>query len=203
MTHTVDDTSAATGRPDLHAVVEQATGVLIFRYSIGAEAAASLMQLWAAEAGVPPAAVARAIVHDICQGLPGTGSDPRLVRWVEDRLRQEVSLADMEAADRARSDGAADAGPEADPVSPEAPEPVLVAVDHAEVSLDAVAEAARRAARLGVALRITADPGSYGDSGEAARAHLARRVHLATELARALEPDLEVLLPEESRGHGG
>lgn len=99
MTYTVHGTAArgypdepSGDRPGQHAVVEQATGALIFRYSISSEAAASLMELWAAEAGVPPSAVARAVVLDICQGLPDTGSDPWLVRWLEDRLRQEVTL---------------------------------------------------------------------------------------------------------------
>lgn len=190
MTHTVDDTAArgyaggpSGDRPVPHAVVEQATGALIFRYSISSEAAASLMELWAAEAGVPPTAVARAVVLDICQGLPETGSDPRLVRWLEDRLRQEVTPGSRRTVQP----------PEAVPV----PEPVVVAVDHSDVSLDAVVEATRRAARLGVPLRITADPASVQDGGDAGLAHLTQRVDLAVELARALEPDVEVLRPEE------
>lgn len=233
MTHTVD-TPGAAGRPGDEfvdrlssrrpgAVFEQATGALIFRYSIGAEAAASLMELWAAEAGVPPAAVARAIVLDICQGLPGAGSDPRLVRWLEDRLRQEVALAGLAAppgggSSRGSDPGGVDASvaaPVAEdragttpyaaarkeatvglPARDEAAGPVVVAVDHSDVSLDAVVRATRRAARLGVALQITADPDSVRAGGEAGRAHLAQRVVLAVELARKLEPGLEVRRPE-------
>lgn len=198
MTHTVHDT-AARGYPDEqpgdrpvpHAVVEQATGALIFRYSISSEAAASLMELWAAEAGVPPTAVARAVVLDICQGLPDTGSDPPLVRWLEDRLRQEVTLGSRRTVP--------DLAP---PEVASVPEPVVVAVDHSDVSLDAVVEATRRAARLGVPLRITADPASVQDGGEAGLAHLAQRVDLAVDLARALEPDVEVLRPEGTSGRG-
>lgn len=200
MTYTVEDT-AAWGRPGeqpdhqpaSQAVVEQATGALIFRYSIGSQAAASLMELWAAEAGVPPTAVARAIVLDICQGLPDSGSDPWLVRWMEDRLRQEVALADLRPAPDIRTPEDTTA----------VREPVVVAVDHSDVSLDAVVEATRRAARLGVPLRVTADRGSVQDSGEAGVAHLAQRVDLAVELARALEPDVEVLRPEEGTSGRG
>lgn len=202
MTNTVD-TSAAWGRPEersggadasqpVHAVVEQATGALIFRYSIGSEAAASLMELWAAEAGVPPERVARAIVLDICQGLPDTGSDPGLVRWLEDRLRQEVSLDTLH-------EPPATAAQEHDPAEPEpgepAPETVVVAVDQSDVSLDAVVQATRQAARLGVPLRITLDRSAYLHGEDEARDHLSRRVDLAVELARALEPGVEVLRP--------
>lgn len=163
-------------------IVDQAAGVLVFRYSIAADAAYDLLQRWASDAEVGVEAVARALVLDICQGAAGTGSDPRLVRWLEERLRHEVTAVVSTFP-----------GVRATPVDAEqgAPAPVVVAVDHSEVSLDAVVEATRRAARRGVPLHITVDDAAaVGDP-----AHLRRRVELAAELARALEPGVEVLLP--------
>ena len=162
-------------------IVDQAAGVLVFRYSIAADAAYDLLQRWASDAEVGVEAVARALVLDICQGAAGTGSDPRLVRWLEERLRHEVTVTSAAPDLRAT------------PVDAEqrVPRPVVVAVDHSDVSLDAVVEATRRAARRGVPLRITVDDAAaVGDP-----AHLRRRVELAAELARALEPGVEVLLP--------
>lgn len=75
---------------DAAALIEQAAGVLIFRFGVDAATAKALMQLWAAEAGAQVDAVAHALVHDICQGDRSGPSDPHLVRWLEDRLRHEL-----------------------------------------------------------------------------------------------------------------
>lgn len=83
------------------ALVEQAKGVLIFRYAIGAETAYELITRWAAEAETTVDAVAHAVVHEICQGDRSRPSDPTLVRWLEDRLRHEFPAVDP-----------ADAGPD-------------------------------------------------------------------------------------------
>lgn len=72
------------------AVLEQAKGVLIFRYGIGADAALGLIELWAAERDATVDAVAQAVVRDICEGDRSQPSDPALVRWLEDRLRHEL-----------------------------------------------------------------------------------------------------------------
>ena len=75
---------------DAAALIEQAAGVLIFRFGVDAATAKALMQLWAAEAGAQGDAVAHALVHDICQGDRSGPTDPHLVRWIEDRLRHEL-----------------------------------------------------------------------------------------------------------------
>src|SRR3954451_18952106 len=74
------------------AVLEQAKGVLIFRYAVDADAAGRLLCLWSAGAGVPVGEVAHALVHDICHGDQSEAGNPMLVRWLEDRLRHEVTL---------------------------------------------------------------------------------------------------------------
>lgn len=71
------------------AVVEQAKGVLIFRYAISAEASHSLLELWAAQTDASVDDVAHAVVHEICQGDHTVPADPTLVRWLEERLRHE------------------------------------------------------------------------------------------------------------------
>ncbi len=71
------------------ALIEQTKGVLIFRYAISAEAAYSLMELWAAEADTTVEELAHAVVHEICQGDRSAPSDATLVRWLEERLRHE------------------------------------------------------------------------------------------------------------------
>jgi|SRR3954452_11364592 len=78
------------------------------------------------------------------------------------------------------------------------PEPVEVLVDHSGTALDDVLAASRRAARLGVPLEIRVEEPPAGPVGlgeHITRAHLVRRVHLAAELARAVEPELDVRLP--------
>lgn len=108
MTGTIDDTFAVSGGPgdfsprqplaqftstsstSILCLVEQAKGVLIFRYAIDADAAYSLIELWSAEAGVSVETISRAVIHEICQGTRSDSTDPQLVRWLEERLRHEV-----------------------------------------------------------------------------------------------------------------
>ena len=71
------------------ALLEQAKGVLIFRYSIDACTAFRLIERWADEAGVGLETVAHALVHEICQGDQSEPSEPSFVRWLERRLRHE------------------------------------------------------------------------------------------------------------------
>jgi len=158
--------------PAPEAVLEQAKGVLIFRYAIDADVAEKLLCLWSAGAGVSVREVAHALVHDICHGDHAKASNPMLVRWLEDRLRHEVTKLDLGAAAEDR---------------------VMVTIDHSDASLDAVVEAVRRAARRHVPLVLAvAEHLQYSDP---ARAHLQERVELAVELAHALEPDVEVRRP--------
>ena len=162
---------------EVSALVEQAKGALIFRYSIGACAAFDLIERWACEARVGIEKVAHTLVHEICQGDLSSPSDLRLVRWLEERLRRELP----DDADDIATD----------------PAPVSVAVDRTDSSLDSVVEAARDASRRGVALEVTVAAGSLeGVQG----AQLMQRIDLAVELARAVAPGLEVRLPA---GHAG
>lgn len=78
------------------ALIEQAKGVLIFRYGITAEAAHSLLELWSAQTDASLDQVAHAVVHEICQGDRTAPSDPGLVRWLEGRLRREFAGAECE-----------------------------------------------------------------------------------------------------------
>lgn len=106
MTGTIDDAFSVSAQPDqpvpVHphvdaatCLMEQAKGVLIFRYSINAVAAAALIDRWAVESGAGAMAVAHALVHDICQGDCGSGHDAWLVRWLEDRLRHDPPAVDV------------------------------------------------------------------------------------------------------------
>lgn len=84
------------GPADAGALIEQAKGVLIFRYGIAADAAYSLLELWSAQTDASLDQVAHAVVHEICQGDRTTPSDPGLVRWLEGRLRREFPGAECE-----------------------------------------------------------------------------------------------------------
>jgi hypothetical protein len=154
-------------------LVEQAKGVLIFRYATDAVTAQRVVERWAAEAGVSIETVAHALVHDISQGSRSQHGDRHFIRWLEDRLRHELPERLDEVASEA----------------------VTVAVDHSDSSLDAVLEAARTAARRGVPLEVTLDGASPYDAAGPQRTHLLQRIDLAVELARAVAPGLEVRLP--------
>jgi hypothetical protein len=159
------------------ALLEQAKGVLIFRYSIDAEAAHSLLELWAAETGSTARAVAHAVVHEICQGDTTGADDPQLVRWLEDRLRREFPGVECEGGSE--------------------PSPVTVAVDSSDSSLETVVDAAREAARRGVPLEVTTER-VHRDEPHDERAHLMQRLDLAVGLARAVAPQIDVRLPRDN-----
>ncbi|HLN75466.1 MAG TPA: hypothetical protein VK204_00395 [Nocardioidaceae bacterium] len=163
----LDQMGAAT------ALLEQAKGVLIFRYAIDACSAHKLVERWATQAGVGIETVAHALVHEICQG--DKPDDPRFVRWLEDQLRHEF--------------------PDGEDRRAEEPAPVTVAVDQSDSSLDAVVEAARHAARLGLPLAITIAAGALNKVPEAQRAHLAKRIDLAVELVRAVTQTVKIRRP--------
>jgi hypothetical protein len=74
------------------AVVEQAKGVLMLRYGIGSYEALAVLGRWSQESGVAIEDVARAITHGVCQGHAGTAPEQTgLVRWLEQRLRDDVA----------------------------------------------------------------------------------------------------------------
>jgi hypothetical protein len=72
------------------ALVEQAKGVLVFRYGIDSFRALTQLGRWADEAGTTVEDVAHALVFAICQGVEVGPSDTRLARWIEERLRHEL-----------------------------------------------------------------------------------------------------------------
>lgn len=151
------------------ALVEQAKGVLIFRYSIDADTALSILEVWADESGVDLAALAFALVHDICQGSEDAPrSEPGLVRWLEDRLRHDRPAVSLGVVSEAI--------------------PVKVGVDRSYSALDALVAGARNAARLGVPLEIHYDL----ETSPLSRAQLLQRVDLAVAIARAVEPGVVV-----------
>lgn len=77
------------------AVVEQAKGVLMLRYGIGSFEALGVLRRWSYESGFSMVEVARAITHGVCQGRDGHTTHERgLVRWLEQRLRDDVTAPD-------------------------------------------------------------------------------------------------------------
>ena len=73
------------------AVVEQAKGVLMLRYGIGSYEALAVLGGWARASDYPLIDVARALTHGVCQGRwNSTVSETWLVRWLEQRLRDDV-----------------------------------------------------------------------------------------------------------------
>lgn len=83
------------------AVVEQAKGVLMLRYGVGARESQAVLERWAGEALVPVAEVADALVSGICQGHVTPEADGT-VRWLEQRIRGGIdSVRDpvLEAGD--------------------------------------------------------------------------------------------------------
>lgn len=75
-------------------MVEQAKGVLMFRYGVSSYEALAVLGRWAAESGYTLSAIARAITLGVCQGRWGTDrGDAGLVRWLENRLRTELATA--------------------------------------------------------------------------------------------------------------
>jgi hypothetical protein len=73
-------------------VVEQAKGVLMLRYGIGSYEAFAVLLGWSREAGLSLAVVARALVEGVCQGrVSSYGGQLMLVRWLEQRLRADLS----------------------------------------------------------------------------------------------------------------
>jgi hypothetical protein len=163
------------------ALLEQAKGVLIFRYSIDADAAHALIQLWAAETGASPDDVCQVIVHEISQGDHAGAHTPQLVRWLENRLRHEFPEVEPPVEHEGETD----------------PSPVRFAVDGSDSPLDAVVVAAREAARRGVPLDLTVTDGP-AEQTHAQKAHLMQRIDHALELAREVSPHLAVRLPLET-----
>jgi ANTAR domain len=73
------------------AVIEQAKGALMLRYSIGSYPAFALLIRWSRDAGTSPEVIAQALVRGICQGDQTTENrDPALVRWLEQQMREEL-----------------------------------------------------------------------------------------------------------------
>lgn len=74
------------------AVIEQAKGVLMLRYGIGSYEALAVLGHWSQESGASIVELARALTHGVCQGHRGTDHDQAaLVRWLEQRLREDIN----------------------------------------------------------------------------------------------------------------
>jgi hypothetical protein len=76
------------------AVIEQAKGVLMLRYGIGSYEALAVLGRWSQDSGVSIGDLSRAITHGVCQGHSGHAStSTALVRWLEQRLREDLNEA--------------------------------------------------------------------------------------------------------------
>ncbi len=73
------------------AVVEQAKGVLMLRYGIGSYEALAVLGRWSQESGFSIPDLSRAITHGVCQGHRGSTYEAGLVRWLEQRLRDDLN----------------------------------------------------------------------------------------------------------------
>ena len=77
------------------AVVEQAKGVLMLRYGIGSYEALAVLDRWSRESGFSLREVSRGLTHGVCQGYNGhTAYEQGLVRWLEQRLREDPTAPD-------------------------------------------------------------------------------------------------------------
>jgi non-ribosomal peptide synthetase component F len=157
------------------ALIEQAKGVLIFRYSIDADTALAVLELWSSERSVELTTLSYVLLHDICQGRHPGHADPTLLRWLEDKLRRDCPEVHLEVG-----------GPS---------QPVVVAIDQSYSSIDLVVAAAKQAARFGVPLELRVEEDTLTNAVGPSRVHLLQRMDLAVELARAVEPGLDVRLP--------
>jgi hypothetical protein len=73
-------------------VTEQAKGVLIMRYGINSYEALAVLARWSHQSGASIGELARALTHGVCQGRRSASRDDvALVRWIEQRLRADVS----------------------------------------------------------------------------------------------------------------
>jgi hypothetical protein len=69
-------------------MVEQAKGALMLRYGIDSHQAFAVLVRWSRVTRTPVPALARALLHGICEESPQTQLRQRaLVRWLEDQLR--------------------------------------------------------------------------------------------------------------------
>jgi hypothetical protein len=76
------------------ASVERAKGVLMLHYGIGSYEALAVLERWSRDSGEPLVGIARAITHGICQGhSDGRSEDRLLVRWLEQRFRQDLTTS--------------------------------------------------------------------------------------------------------------
>lgn len=88
--HPSSSDSAAVGGCE-RVMLEQAKGVLVLRYGIGSYEALGVLARWSREAEVSLAMLACALVRGVCQGrLSRRDGFPWLVRWLEQRLREDV-----------------------------------------------------------------------------------------------------------------
>lgn len=71
-------------------VVDQARGVLMLRYGVGSRESLAVLDRWAQEAGVAVTTVASALVHGICLGRVDAETEV-VVRWLEQRMRGDIS----------------------------------------------------------------------------------------------------------------
>lgn len=75
-------------------VTEQAKGVLMLRYGINSYEALAVLARWSHESGASIGQLARCLTHGVCQGRRfASQDDEALIRWIEQRLRTDVTEA--------------------------------------------------------------------------------------------------------------
>ena len=104
-------------------VVDQARGVLMLRYGVGSRESLAVLDRWAQDAGVAVTTVASALVHGICLGRV-TSETEVVVRWLEQRMRGDIS--DVRAQDAGAAEGSASGGARA-PALVSSPAPTVPA----------------------------------------------------------------------------
>jgi len=72
-------------------MIERAIGVLMVRYSISSDQAASLLVQWAHEAGCSLVVTAHTLVLGVCGGDQlAVAARPQLLRWLVGQMRVEL-----------------------------------------------------------------------------------------------------------------
>ena len=78
--------------PSDSAVVDQAKGVLMLRYGVGSYESLATLARWSRDVEVSIVEIARTLTRGVCQGwVPADEHGRWLVRWLEQRLREEIS----------------------------------------------------------------------------------------------------------------
>ena len=71
--------------------LNQAKGLLMFRYGIGSHEALALLLQWSRRAGSDVGQVVTTLLDEVRRGAPGLSDSSDLAQWLDDTLRQVLS----------------------------------------------------------------------------------------------------------------